>query len=106
MRIDNTRRPAAAAGVGSYQKASTTAASAPASRATDAASVLGIPQSELTPKVQEAIAQLMAEVDTLRQELDQSMSRIEYLVVSFRRKSPAKMARYRAPVAASRVPSV
>jgi hypothetical protein len=28
------------------------------------------------------------------------------LVVSFRRKSPAKMARYRAPVAASRVPSV
>jgi len=79
MRIDNTRRPAAAAGVGSYQKASTTAASAPASRATDAASVLGIPQSELTPKVQEAIAQLMAEVDTLRQELDQSMSRIEYL---------------------------
>jgi hypothetical protein len=29
-----------------------------------------------------------------------------FLVVSFRRKSPAKMARYRAPVAASRVPSV
>jgi diguanylate cyclase (GGDEF)-like protein len=79
MRIDNTKRPAPAAGVRSYQKAGNTAGSAAAPRATDAASVLGIPQSELTPKVQEAISQLMAEVDTLRQELDQSMSRIEYL---------------------------
>jgi diguanylate cyclase (GGDEF)-like protein len=79
MRIDNTKRPAPAAGVGSYRKASTTAGSAPAPRAADAASVLGIPQNELTPKVQEAITQLMAEVDNLRQELDQSMSRVEYL---------------------------
>lgn len=79
MRIDNTRRPAAAASVGSYQKVSKTADKAAGPRTADAASVLGIPQSELTPKVQEAITQLMAEVDTLRQELDQSMSRIEYL---------------------------
>ena len=79
MRIDYTRRLAAAAGVGSYQKASKTADNATGPRTADAASVLGIPQSELTPKVQEAITQLMAEVDTLRQELDQSMSRIEYL---------------------------
>ena len=79
MRIDNTKRPAPAAGVRSYQKAENTAGSAAALRAADAASVLGIPQGELTPKVQEAISQLMAEVDTLRQDLDQSMSRIEYL---------------------------
>jgi diguanylate cyclase (GGDEF)-like protein len=79
MRIDNTRRPAPAAGVGSYQKAATTAGNAPAQRASDAASVLGIPQSELTPKVQEAIMKLMAEVDSLRQELEQSLSRVEYL---------------------------
>jgi len=79
MRINNTRRPAAAAGVGSYQKAGKTAAAAPTRRAADGASVLGIPQGELTPKVQEAITQLMAEVDSLRQELEQSMSRIEYL---------------------------
>lgn len=79
MRIDNTKRPAPAAGVRSYQKAENTAGRAAAPRAADAASVLGIPQGELTPKVQEAISQLMAEVDTLRQELDQSMSRIEYL---------------------------
>ena len=79
MRIDNTKRPAPAAGVRSYQKAGNTAGSSAAPRAADAASVLGIPPGELTPKVQEAISQLMAEVDTLRQELDQSMSRIEYL---------------------------
>ena len=79
MRIDNTRRPAASAGVGSYEKASKTAENAPARPATDAASVLGIPANELTPKVQEAITQLMAEVDTLRQELNESKNRIEYL---------------------------
>jgi GGDEF domain-containing protein len=79
MRIDNRRRPEAAAVVGSYQKASKTADNAAGPRTADAASVLGIPQSEVTTKVQEAITQLMAEVDTLRQGLDQSMSRIEYL---------------------------
>lgn len=79
MRIDNTRRPAAAAGVSSYQKASG-AASAPRNRrAADAASVLGIPANELTPKVQEAITKLMAEVDRMRQELDENLARVEYL---------------------------
>ena len=79
MRIDNTRRPAASVGVSSYQKAGNTSKNAPAARASGAASVLGIPQGELTPKVQEAIVKLMEEVDPLRQELDQSLSRIEYL---------------------------
>ena len=41
--------------------------------------MLGIPASELTPKVQEAIARLMAEVDSMRLELDESRQRIEYL---------------------------
>jgi hypothetical protein len=79
MRIDNTRRPAAAADVGSYQKAGKTAAAAPTRRVADGALVLGTPQGEPTPKAQEAITQLMAEVDSLWQELEQSMSRIEYL---------------------------
>lgn len=79
MRIDNTRRPAAAAGVSSYQKASG-ASSAPRNRrAADAASVLGIPANELTPKVQEAITKLMAEVERMRGELDENLARIEYL---------------------------
>jgi len=79
MRIDNTRRPAPATGVGSYQKANETVGNAAPQRAADTASVLGIPANELTPKVQEAIARLMAEVDNMRQELDESRQRIEYL---------------------------
>ena len=79
MRIDNTRRPAPATGVGSYQKASETARNNEPARAANTASVLGIPASELTPKVQEAIARLMAEVDSMRRELDESRQRIEYL---------------------------
>jgi diguanylate cyclase (GGDEF)-like protein len=77
MRIDNTQRPAAVSGVRSYQKASK--ASAGSSRPEDAASFLGIPANELTPKVQEAIMKLMEEVDRMRQELEDSRSRIEYL---------------------------
>lgn len=43
----------------------------------DATSVLGIPESEFTPRVREAIMQLMAEVDHLRQELHQTKRRLE-----------------------------
>jgi hypothetical protein len=35
-------------------------------RATDATSITAIPQFELTPKVQQAISVLMAEVDQMR----------------------------------------
>src|SRR3954469_1553678 len=42
-----------------------------------AASVLGIPESEFTPKVREAIMGLMNEVDNLRRELAGTKSRLE-----------------------------
>lgn len=45
----------------------------------DSASVLGIPDQELTPKVRDAIMRLMAEVDQLRRDLDQSRERIAFL---------------------------
>ncbi|MEK9646490.1 MAG: GGDEF domain-containing protein, partial [Alphaproteobacteria bacterium] len=64
-------------GVRSYQKASK--ASAGSSLPEDAASFLGIPANEVTPKVQEAIMKLIEEVDRMRQELEDSRSRIEYL---------------------------
>ena len=41
------------------------------------ASVLGIPESEFTPRVRDAIMSLMGEVDTLRRELSQTRSRLE-----------------------------
>ena len=55
-------------------------AAAPAARViSDSASILGIPDAELTPKVQGAIQRLMEEVEPLRRELEQSRQRIAYL---------------------------
>ncbi len=55
------------------------AASSPVHEINDSASVMGIPANELTPKVRDAIMKLMAEVESLRKDLDQSRVRIEYL---------------------------
>ena len=58
---------------------SSEAAPAAARVVADSATVLGIGAGELTPKVRDALMQLMAEVDSLRRELEQSRARIEYL---------------------------
>ncbi len=42
----------------------------------DSASVLGIPEAELTPRVQEAIRKLMAEVDGLREKVKELTRRV------------------------------
>jgi diguanylate cyclase (GGDEF)-like protein len=42
-----------------------------------AASVLGIPEAEFTPRVRDAIMGLMSEVDNLRRELNQTRARLE-----------------------------
>ena len=46
-------------------------------RAGPAASVLGIPEAEFTPRVRDAIMGLMSEVDNLRRELSQTRSRLD-----------------------------
>lgn len=55
------------------------AAARSAGRMPDTATIAGIPETELSPKVQAAIGQLMAEVQDLRVELDQARKRINYL---------------------------
>ncbi|MEQ8354752.1 MAG: GGDEF domain-containing protein [Kiloniellaceae bacterium] len=45
----------------------------------DVATVMGIPEAELTPKVRQALQQLMAEVYSLRQELEEARQRVGYL---------------------------
>ncbi len=67
--------------VGSVQrvgsKTSTSQGSAStAQRAGDVVDVMGIPPNEFTPKVQQAIMMLMAEVEKLRRELQQTQARI------------------------------
>jgi diguanylate cyclase (GGDEF)-like protein len=44
-----------------------------------AASVLGIPEAEFTPRVRDAIMGLMSEVDRLRREVEQTRTRLEEL---------------------------
>lgn len=56
--------------------ASGPAAVAPAS---DTVSIAGIPESELTPKVQAAIQKLMSEVERLRTDLTMAHERVAYL---------------------------
>jgi diguanylate cyclase (GGDEF)-like protein len=67
--------------VGSVQRAGSRppagqGASSAAQRASDSVEVLGIPANEFTPKVQQAIMTLMAEVEKLRRELQQTQARI------------------------------
>jgi len=57
-----------------YQAAATTAV-----RKVDSVSFLGIPGNELTPKVHEAMSTLLAEVDSMRGELEEQRQRISQL---------------------------
>src|SRR3546814_4575375 len=61
-----------------YRSAEATQAR-PAPPAEDVATVVGIPEAELTPKVRQALQQLMAEVYALRQELEEVRQRVGYL---------------------------
>ena len=72
--------PAGVSSKSPYAKKSGTASAAGAATARPAqevSSVLGIPEAEFTPRVRDAIMTLMAEVDRLRQELDQVKKRLE-----------------------------
>jgi diguanylate cyclase (GGDEF)-like protein len=62
-----------------YAQIGEATASSPTRSIADTASVLGIPDAELTAKVRSAIMQLMEEVESLRRELEQSRQRITYL---------------------------
>jgi diguanylate cyclase (GGDEF)-like protein len=53
--------------------------SASANGARDMTSVMGIPETEFTPKVKQAIMALMAEVDALRRDLQVAQTRIKNL---------------------------
>ncbi len=68
-----TRRTAGNAGAG--RKAAPVGETQPAVTT----AIMGIPETEFTPKVRAAIMTLMEEVDKLRRELQQSQQRIAYL---------------------------
>src|SRR5437764_1429294 len=55
-----------------------TGAAAPAA-VEEAVSLAGVPESEMTPRVRQALMGLLGEVDRLRRELDDSRNRIAFL---------------------------
>ncbi len=65
-----------AVGAAAYARTADTGA---ARAIADIASVLDIPEAEFTPKVRAAITSLMAEVDRLRRDLQQSQARMAHL---------------------------
>ncbi len=76
MKIDKARtmRSAVAAG---YTRSGAAVASMPVvAPALATASVLGIPEEEFTPRVRDAIMGLMSEVESLRQQLQQTRARL------------------------------
>jgi diguanylate cyclase (GGDEF)-like protein len=81
MKISGTNRTGAArpAAKNSASSAAYKAAAATAVRKVDNVSFLGIPENELTPKVREAMSMLLAEVDTMRNEIDEQRQRISHL---------------------------
>jgi diguanylate cyclase (GGDEF)-like protein len=80
MKVDrvNTLSRARAVGAAAYARQAdlVSALEGPAPLAATA-SVLGIPDTEFTPRVRDAIMTLMGEVDSLRRELQQTRSRLE-----------------------------
>jgi diguanylate cyclase (GGDEF)-like protein len=80
MKVDRTGsvRGARAVGAAAYARQTEAVAAAEAPAAVSAtASVLGIPESEFTPRVRDAIMTLMGEVDNLRRELQRTRERLE-----------------------------
>ena len=95
MKITETRpaRTASAprrerAAAASYASSSDLGATAP----TDSASVMGIPEPELTPKVRNAIMTLMQEVENLRVEVERVNSRLAHMKLL-----PIRIPWYRSP---------
>jgi diguanylate cyclase (GGDEF)-like protein len=80
MKVDrvNTLSRARAVGAAAYaRQAEALSALDGVSPLSATTSVLGIPESEFTPRVRDAIMTLMGEVDSLRRELTQTRARLE-----------------------------
>jgi len=75
MKVDKPTGTRRASAAGAYTRAGRPADSATVEAVS--ANVLGIPQDEFTPRVRDAIMTLMAEVDSLKRELDKTRDRLD-----------------------------
>jgi len=74
--LDNTRATSASGDAKRTSASTGTGQAAAASAPRDAASIMGVPENELTPNVQRALLTLMGEVDQLRQETERLRSKV------------------------------
>lgn len=74
--LDNSRATGATSETRRTAGASGSSQAAPASAPRDAASIMGVPENELTPNVQRALLTLMGEVDQLRQETERLRAKV------------------------------
>ncbi len=81
MKIEGNRpsRVGATNRAGSPNRASASAPASAGHQVQDSASIMGIPEAELTPKIRSAIMTLMEEVASLREELNNNRGRIQHL---------------------------
>ncbi len=79
MKIERTgqSRGVRATGAAAYARQAEAASESTVSPTGATASVLGIPESEFTPRVRDAIVTLMGEVDSLRRELAATRARLD-----------------------------
>ena len=88
MRVRDKSGDLAPAGAGAAARPAAAGANAPVQPVqpaaprrppVDIATIMGVPEAELTPKVRAALDKLLAEVQTLREDLERSRRRIGYL---------------------------
>lgn len=82
MRIGRLEQSGSTRAAGETKRASASSGASAASSTTaprDAASIMGVPEPELTPNVQRALLTLMGEVDQLRQETEKLRTRVREL---------------------------
>jgi diguanylate cyclase (GGDEF)-like protein len=79
MKIGDSKPVSRTGSVAKRPAAGEAVSAAPAARAGDVISIMGIPESELTPKVRSAIMSLLQEVDRLRQDLEDGKKRVAFL---------------------------
>ena len=79
MKITSSKPVSTVQGAAAPGRAAPAKGALRASGPADSASIMGIPEAEFTPKVRDAIMNLMQEVDRFRQELDHAKQRIEHL---------------------------
>jgi diguanylate cyclase (GGDEF)-like protein len=79
MRIGPLNAPKPSGRTGKTTSSASGAASTGASAPRDAASVMGVPEAELTPNVQRALLSLMGEVDQMRKETEQLRQKVREL---------------------------